>query len=417
VDSAPTPALNGFAWWPTRRGAIFDLVLALCMAILPVLLWLLSMWLLRELPSLTKPQQPQLPSPAVTTAGLLKQLGEALIALSLIARRRLPAVVALVTIVATGLNFGSPLALMVAMYTLAAYGDSRRALVGLSVLAAIAELKPWNWLDLANVAQYLVIGVTVASASLTVVLPVVLGLYLSARRSLLATLRERADRLEREQFLLAQQVRAEERTRIAREMHDVVAHRVSLMVVHAGALEMAPGKGPDKVAESAVRIGDAGRQALGELREIVGVLKVGGTGDAAPLAPQPTLDDLTDLVEQSRGAGVPVAMRVEGQRRRLANVTERTAYRIVQEGLTNVHKHAGGARTEISLRFLPGRLEVSVLNDAPRGPAELNLPSGGHGLAGLRERLTLVGGEFESGPSGSGGFLITARIPTAVPAR
>ncbi len=145
------------------------------------------------------------------------------------------------------------------------------------------------------------------------------------------------------------------------------------------------------------------------------MLQVDNADDSAPLAPQPTLDDLAELVEQSRSAGVPVDYRVEG-RRRLANVAERTAYRIVQEGLTNVHKHAFGARTEISLRFLPDRLEVSVRNDAPRRSTGIDLPSGGHGLAGLKERLTLVGGEFESGPSRNGGFRIAARIPIAVPA-
>jgi signal transduction histidine kinase len=412
VDSAPDGP--GFGWWRTRRGAAFDLVLALVVTAVPVLAWLLAAWVAPLLPTTGQPAtSPQ----AVSVAGLFSHLSGSAFTLVLVARRRFPVAVALVIVVAEGFGHATLPGVAIALYTLAASGTSRVVLAGGGLLAVAASLKPWAWTDIPGTAAlYLVLGFTGVMVLVAVVLPIVLGLYVNARRGLLASLRERAKRLEREQTLLARQVRTEERTRIAREMHDVVAHRVSLMVVHAGALEMKPDREPAAVAESATRIADIGRQALGELRQAVGVLKVDDVEDSAPLAPQPTLDDLVELVEQSRSAGVPVDYRVEG-RRRLANVAERTAYRIVQEGLTNVHKHAFGARTEISLRFLPDRLEVSVRNDAPRRSTGIDLPSGGHGLAGLKERLTLVGGEFESGPSDSGGFRIAARIPIAVPAR
>ncbi|HEX6342281.1 sensor histidine kinase [Umezawaea sp.] len=406
----------GLGWWRTRRGAAFDIALALVVTAVPVLAWLLAAWTAPFLPTIAATGQPAATPQVVSVAGLFSHLAGSAFTLALVARRRFPAAVLSVIIVAEAFGHATLLGLTIALYTLAASGTSRVVLAGGGLLAAVAGLKPWAWTDVPGTAAlYLVLGFSGVVVLVAVVLPIVLGLYVNARRGLLASLRERAQRLERERLLLARQVRTEERTRIAREMHDVVAHRVSLMVVHAGALEMKPGREPVAVAEAATRIADIGRQALGELRQAVGVLKVDDVEDSAPLAPQPTLDDLAELVEQSRSAGVPVDYRVEG-RRRLANVAERTAYRIVQEGLTNVHKHAFGARTEISLRFLPDRLEVSVRNDAPRRSTGIDLPSGGHGLAGLKERLTLVGGEFESGPSDSGGFRIAARIPIAVPA-
>ncbi|HWO61041.1 MAG TPA: histidine kinase [Umezawaea sp.] len=406
----------GFGWWGSRRGAAFDIALALVVTAVPALAWLLAASVVPLLPTLGATGQPAVTPQVVSVAGLFSHLAGSAFTLALVARRRFPVVVVLVVVAAEAFGHATLLALSIAVYTLAASGTSRVVLAGGGLLAIAAGLKPWAWTDIPSTAAlYLVLGFTGVMVLVAVVLPIVLGLYINARRGLMASLRERAQRLERERQLLARQVRTEERTRIAREMHDVVAHRVSLMVVHAGALEMKPDREPVAVAEAATRIADIGRQALGELRQAVGVLKVDDVESSAPLAPQPTLDDLAELVEQSRSAGVPVHCRVEG-RRRLANVAERTAYRIVQEGLTNVHKHAFGARTEISLRFLPDLLEVSVRNDAPRRSTGIDLPSGGHGLAGLAERLTLVGGEFESGPSAGGGFRITARIPIAIPA-
>jgi signal transduction histidine kinase len=244
-------------------------------------------------------------------------------------------------------------------------------------------------------------------------LGLVAGLWVRARREVVTGLRERADRLEREQAARADQARAEERARIAREMHDVVAHRVSLMVLHAGALEV--NASDPRTAETADLIRTTGREALANLREVLGVLRSGAGGDVAR-GPQPVLDDLDRLVAQSRAAGVRVDRRDEGNPRPLPLTVERTAYRVVQEALTNVHKHAVGATTEVSITYLPGEIEVAVVNGAPPYPAGDDgepLPGAGYGLVGVRERVELLGGQLTAGARGGGGYLVAARLPAS----
>jgi signal transduction histidine kinase len=194
----------------------------------------------------------------------------------------------------------------------------------------------------------------------------------------------------------------------------VVAHRVGLMVLHAGALEVS--LADPAAAEQAGLVRRTGREALEELRQVLGVLRE--HDDAAPLDPQPTLADLDRLAQQSRDAGMQVSVVVGGEPRRLPATVERTAYRLVQEALTNVHKHAGNAPTEVGVGYGRDCLEVAVRNAAPAdgprpGPA---LPGGGHGLVGLRERVTLLGGTFEAGPRLDGGFEVRASIPAEAPA-
>ncbi|MET8319367.1 histidine kinase [Micromonospora sp. NPDC005189] len=237
-----------------------------------------------------------------------------------------------------------------------------------------------------------------------VVLPLVFGLWVRARRDTLAALRDRAERLEREQEAHADRVRAEERTRIAREMHDVVAHRVSLMVVHAGALEVTAAD-PTTV-EAAVLIRTTGRQALTDLREVLGVLRQAGPA----VMPERGLDALDELIGESRTAGLRVCRQDEGVPSALPATVGRTAYRVVREALTNVRKHAAGAETTVCLRYLPDGLEVVVRNGPSEGgPA---LPGAGQGLLGLRERVELLGGRLEAKPV-DGGFLVRALIPLA----
>ncbi|GAA4497755.1 histidine kinase [Actinoallomurus oryzae] len=237
-------------------------------------------------------------------------------------------------------------------------------------------------------------------------LPLATGLWVNARRLAFAALRERARRLEREQVARDEQARAQERTRVAREMHDVVAHRVSLMVLHAGALEV--GAGDERTAEAAALIRGIGREALSDLRNVLGVLRSPYAGDAT--VPQPTLSDLDRLLDQTRSLGIRVTRRDEGEVRALPDLVERTAYRVVQEALTNVHKHAGGAPTEVALRYLPDEIEVAVCNDPGDGPDD-PLPGAGLGLSGLRERVGLLGGAFEACPRPDGGFEMIARLP------
>ncbi|WP_084757574.1 sensor histidine kinase [Micromonospora cremea] len=235
-------------------------------------------------------------------------------------------------------------------------------------------------------------------------LPLVVGLWVRARRDTLAALRDRAERLEREQEARADRVRAEERTRIAREMHDVVAHRVSLMVVHAGALEVTT-TDPETV-EAAVLIRETGRQALTDLREVLGVLRQAGPAGA----PERALDALDGLIGESRAAGLRVSRWNEGVAATLPATVGRTAYRVVREALTNVRKHAADAETTVCLRYLPGGLEVVVRNGPSTGG--LTLPGAGHGLLGLRERVELLGGRLEAAPV-DGGFLVRALLPVA----
>ncbi|GAB3405663.1 sensor histidine kinase [Flindersiella endophytica] len=243
---------------------------------------------------------------------------------------------------------------------------------------------------------------------LTIGLGMVAGLWIRARREVVAGLHERAERLEREQAARTEQAREQERARIAREMHDVVAHRVSLMVLHAGALEVSA---PDeRTAEAAGLIRSTGREALANLRDVLGVLRSPHAVADSALSPPPVLVDLERLLGQSRAAGIPIEREDEGSPRRLPVIVEQTAYRVVQEALTNVHKHAGDSPTEVAVRYLPGMLEVMVRNHAPGRPVEAP-PASGFGLVGLRERVELLGGELDAGPQPDGGFLVLARLP------
>jgi len=316
----------------------------------------------------------------------------------LLFRRRAPLAVALVVAVAHALDVAL-VPFVIGMYTVAAAYGNRRVLWLATAVGAGADLSPWtgfelNWLT---------------SIATTVVFPVVVGLYVNARRHLLAELVERARRLERERHLVDARARAEERTRIAREMHDVVAHRVSLMVLQSGALELAIGPSSDKAVQAAETIRTTGRQALEELRHIVGVLR--GDEEAVPLAPQPTLADLDTLIDDCKQAGAHVELHVAGQHRPLPAGVERTAYRLVQEALTNARKHAAGAGARVELDYRARGLKVTVTNSRSGGSRPLNLPGGGHGLAGLRERVALAGGVLEAGPTAEGGFRVAARLP------
>ncbi|MEV1175595.1 histidine kinase [Nonomuraea sp. NPDC049784] len=246
-------------------------------------------------------------------------------------------------------------------------------------------------------------GNAVLMALVVIGLPLALGLFVRATREAAA---ERAKRIEREQVMRAEQARAQERARIAREMHDVVAHRVSLIVLHAGALEVRAAD--EETARAAAMIGGIGREALTNLRDVLGVLR--SPAREAALQPPPTLGDLDRLLDQSRALGIAVTRHDEGEARPVEATVERTAYRVVQEALTNVHKHAGDAATDVLIRYGPGELEVEVRNEAPGSPGE-ELPGAGWGLVGLRERVELLGGTLRTSAQDGGGFLVSARIP------
>jgi signal transduction histidine kinase len=286
-----------------------------------------------------------------------------------------------------------------AAYAVARYGPpGRHRWVALGLSGAVA-LAPWQFVSFnEGLNNVLVVG-------FLLVLPAVLGAWVRTRAELVAALVDRAERAEGEQQLRAREAVLAERARITREMHDVVGHRVSLMVLQAGAMDMAADD-PERVRQLAGQLQDAGRRSLEELRQLIGLLQ----DDDAPLAPQPTLADLDELVEDSRRAGVEVTLTRLGEPREVHPTAGRTAYRVVQEALTNAGKHAPGGAVTITLDVRAAELVVTVLNRRATRPAAA-LPSGGLGLLGLRERVRTVGGAFRAEPRLDGGFGVEAVMP------
>jgi len=234
-----------------------------------------------------------------------------------------------------------------------------------------------------------------------------IGFAFYERNRRTAELTERAERAERARATEGRAAVAEERARIAREMHDVVAHSLSVMVVQAEAAEAMLDGDPDRARRPLAAVQQTGRDALGELRRMLGVLRE--MADESPdLAPQPGLSGIDELVEHVRQAGLPVSVRVEGDPRPLPPGIDLSAYRIVQEGLTNALKHAGPASAEVVLRYGAREIELEVRDDG-RGGGSGN--GGGHGLLGMRERVALYGGDLSAGPRPEGGFALTARLP------
>ena len=241
------------------------------------------------------------------------------------------------------------------------------------------------------------------------VMPVTVGRALAARRALTDELQERARRLEAEREERAREAVTDERTRIARELHDIVAHCVSVMVIQTGAARRVASSDRDAARKALTAVESSGREALAEMRRMVGVLRKGDAelADAAP----PDLSQLSALAARARAAGLPVEVRVEGQPRALPAGLELVAYRVVQEALTNSIKHAGDARARVVVQYCSNMLELEISDDG-RGPVAAEHEDGcGHGLVGMRERLRLYDGELHSGRRRGGGFAVRARIP------
>jgi len=250
---------------------------------------------------------------------------------------------------------------------------------------------------------------TVSVGLLITAFPALLGRYVAARRNLMASLRERAERTDREQRLLAEQARAEERARLAAEMHDVVTHRVSLMVLQAGAIEVTAADEDTRRAAAGLR--EAGMQALDELRELVGVLGGQRKGESPQVGPRAPQADLRELVDASAAAGVDVRLDCAGDAGSVPPAVLRTAHRVVQEALTNVHKHAPGGRVDVDVRYGPDEVTVAVTNTAATADPALAPTGSGSGLRGLRERVSIIGGTLDAGPRTDGGFAVRAVLP------
>ncbi|MFG2290600.1 sensor histidine kinase [Streptomyces sp. NPDC048595] len=256
------------------------------------------------------------------------------------------------------------------------------------------------------------------TALLTVpfVLAWVLGDSMRTRRAYWAQLEEKAARLEKEREAQSRIAVAAERARIARELHDVVAHNVSVMVVQADGAAYVLDTAPEQTRQALETISGTGRQALAEMRRLLGVLRTGEQPESGEYVPQPGVEQLSDLIDQVRGAGLPVDFRMEGEPRPLPSSVELTAYRIVQEALTNTRKHGGpDVGSTVRLAYKDDELDLLVEDDGRGAQHELYEEGGadglGHGLIGMRERVGMVGGSLTAGPRPGGGFRVTAVLP------
>jgi signal transduction histidine kinase len=237
------------------------------------------------------------------------------------------------------------------------------------------------------------------------------GREIAARQQQLTQERERAAVREREQEAAVKAAAEDERRHIARELHDIVAHSVSVMVVQAGAARKVLDDKPEAARESLIAVEASGHEAMDELRRLLGVLSENGAekgADAAPLAPQPGLDSLDALVARLREAGLPVELRFDGERRSLPPGVDVAAYRIVQEALTNALKYAGGARTEVVLRYTPDAVDLEVVDEGMIATAADGI---GRGLVGMEERVALFGGTLDAGKRPERGYAVRAHLP------
>ncbi|MFE9372601.1 histidine kinase [Streptomyces sp. NPDC006711] len=307
-------------------------------------------------------------------------------------------------------------AMLVIVYTVASAGRrwaSRVALVATLCAAPLAHVR-WMQTGGANSGPEKVFFVIIMTVPF--VLAWVLGDSMRTRKAYFAQLEERASRLEREREAQAKVAVAAERARIARELHDVVAHNVSVMVVQADGAAYVMDTSPDQARTALETISMTGRQALAEMRRLLGVLRTGEHEEAGEYVPQPDVRQIEDLVETVRGAGLTVDFKVEGTPRALPSGVELTAYRIVQEALTNTRKHGGpDAGASVRLVYFDDGLGLLVEDDG-RGAAHEMYEDGGadgqgHGLIGMRERIGMVGGTLDAGPRPGGGFRISALLP------
>jgi signal transduction histidine kinase len=355
----------------------------------------------------------------------------------LLVRRRYPLGVLAATTAATAafyLVYASnfpPVAVAFAVYTTAAQLDRRTSLRAASLAGALLLL-----CAAAKGETGQLIGIV-----LMLVAAWVIGDNLGTRRAYTRALEERAERLEREQDAERARAVAEEQARIARELHDVIAHNVSVMVVQADGAAYALGSDPARAREALAAISGTGRQALAEMRALLGVLRksdddsvaplppvpemaaitdddpsepapLTGAAEPASLTPMPGIEQLEDLLDQTRAAGLTVSCTIEGEPTPLASGTALAAYRIVQESLTNTRKHAGPlAQASVLLRYSPAALELVIADDGLGRAAACD--GAGHGLTGMRERAAMYGGSVRAEPVPAGGFQVTALLPLA----
>ena len=324
--------------------------------------------------------------------------------LPLLARRSHPLATLAVTTVATAFVVAiwgeyNPLATGIALFTVAERCERRTSLTaGVAALPVLALplLSSVGWTN----------GFGFLGRLIPFAVAWLIGDSLRTRRQYIGELEEKAERLERERQSEAARAAAEEQARIARELHDVIAHNLSVMVVQAAAANDVFDSRPDRARAAMRRIEATGRSALAELRQLLGAVREG----EPDYAPQPGLDRLDELVRRVRESGLEVGVSVEGTPQELAKPVDLSAYRIVQEALTNTLKHAGASRADVALRYSTSELAVEVHDD---GTADANGDGVGRGLIGMRERVAVFGGSLSAGPAPGGGFTVLARLPLA----
>ncbi|MEU6069801.1 MULTISPECIES: sensor histidine kinase [Streptomyces] len=318
-------------------------------------------------------------------------------------RRRAPLATFLLTL-PTAMLSDAVFATIAALYTLSSLSRHRVLLAGCALTYAVIDFLPWPWssleaAELDRIDTLLHISYTLATA----VAPVFLGQLVQARRDLSLRLAEITEAREQERQLAAQSILAQERAQLAREMHDVVSHQVSLIAVQAGALQV--GSQDAETRKAAATIRQLSVQTLDELRHMVSVLRASGSRPTE-LTPQPSLADLQSLVDSS---GIETELKTDLPTS-LPPTVQRAVYRTVQEALTNVRKHAPGASATVQIHQEDGAVHTVITNDAPTRPV-LALPSAHHGLAGLRQRAELLGGSVTSGPTADGGYELHLELP------
>lgn len=291
-------------------------------------------------------------------------------------------------------------AALVALYSVAAHATPRRAYVAAVCAAVTISLSFWVAGD-ADAQDYLVTGLLCVTAWL-------LGNEARHRRDRAAELEERADQLERTRAAEAERAVVEERNRIARELHDVVAHHVTMMVVQADAGPVVVHSDPDRAAQVFEDVSSAGKEALRDMRRLLGVLRDDGTGRS----PQPGLANLTALVADVRRAGLAADLVVTGTPRDLPPSVQLSAYRVAQESLTNALRHADADRVDVTLAYGPNHLDLQVVDDGRGCPSPVE--GTGTGLVAMRERIAMLDGQLQVGPGPERGWSVHARIPLAV---
>jgi signal transduction histidine kinase len=279
---------------------------------------------------------------------------------------------------------------IVAVYSAGAHTRGRALVLAMLLVLATTTVVVVEDGSSLNVSGFLFFGFLIGG-------PFLVGVAIRIRR-------ERERFLVRERDERARLAVAEERTRIARELHDIVAHAISVIVLQARGARHSLADDPDDARHAVDAIERTASQALSEMRRLLAILR---TDDAATLVPQPSLDHLEALAVEVRGAGLPVDVQVEGEPRELSPGVDTSAYRIVQEALTNALKHAGSARVVVTIRYGSEELELEVADD---GVGSTN-GNGGHGLIGMRERVAVFGGTIEAGPARDGGYVVHARLP------